>query len=155
MKAEIKISIKSKLFNAYISSIFLYNSETWTVTKTLNKQIDSFQRRLLRTFVLNIKWPTIVKNENVYEITKCVPWSKSIVNRKLKWFGKVARMPTHMPAKIALNYATQKYQKPPGRPPLTWIANMKAILKDELSISWDEALIAALDEKDWHNRITR
>ena len=53
-----KISLKSKLrtFNAFCASNFQYNSELWTVNKTLEDQIDSFQRRLLRQ-VINIRWP--------------------------------------------------------------------------------------------------
>ena len=39
-----KLSIKTKMraFDAYISSIFLYNSELWTLTSSIEKQIDSF-----------------------------------------------------------------------------------------------------------------
>ena len=41
---KISISTKTSAFKTYIYSIFLYNSETWTTTKQLNAQIDSFQR---------------------------------------------------------------------------------------------------------------
>ena len=35
-------------FNIYISSIVLYNCETWTLTHSHENAINSFQRRLLR-----------------------------------------------------------------------------------------------------------
>ena len=38
-------STKSRTFDAYITSVFLYNASTWILTKTQKDQIDSFQRR--------------------------------------------------------------------------------------------------------------
>ena len=52
---DITIEVKVRSFNCYVSSVFLYNCETWTLTKTLENTIDSFQRRLLIIAVLNIK----------------------------------------------------------------------------------------------------
>ena len=43
--------IRLRIFKAYVESIFLYNSELWTLTKTLEDKIDSFQRRLLRKVI--------------------------------------------------------------------------------------------------------
>ena len=42
-----KISEKIRIcvFKTYLESVFLYNSELWTLTSTLDKQIDSFQRK--------------------------------------------------------------------------------------------------------------
>ena len=80
--------IKSSAFNTYISPIFLYNCEIWTLKRQQQQQIDSFHRRLLRKYVLNTKWPQIVTNEEVYKQTKSNPWSHEILNRRLKWFVK-------------------------------------------------------------------
>ena len=49
---DITTEVKVRSFNCYVSSVFLYNCETW---KTLENTIDSFQRRLLRIAVLNVK----------------------------------------------------------------------------------------------------
>ena len=43
--------VRIRIFRAYIESIFLYNSELWTLTNTLEKSIDSFHRRLLRKVI--------------------------------------------------------------------------------------------------------
>ena len=45
---ECKTDIKLSIFNALIESIFLYNSEIWSLTQTLENEIDVFQRKLLR-----------------------------------------------------------------------------------------------------------
>ena len=51
-----------KAFIAYVEPIFLYNCEIWTITPSqCVKATNAFQRRLLRTYVLNVKWPNIVK----------------------------------------------------------------------------------------------
>ena len=77
-----------RAFDAYISSIFLYNSELWTLTSSIEKQIDSFQRRLLlRKNILNIKWPTVMSNEDVYNQTKANKWSIVIKIRRMRWLG--------------------------------------------------------------------
>ena len=69
---------KAKLFNTYVGSIFLFNSELWTLTARDEKKIDSFQRRLLRSSVLKCKWPKIIKNDDVYRLTKQKPWTETI-----------------------------------------------------------------------------
>ena len=95
----------------YLSSIFLYNSELWTLTKTKEKNIDSFHRRILRTSCLNIRWPKKISNAEVYERTGVKPWSHIIKIRQLKWFGHMIRLPNNTPAKTALSYVLEKRKK--------------------------------------------
>ena len=44
-----------KAVNTYVPSIFLYNSEIWTVAINGETNIDSFHRTILRKYVLNDK----------------------------------------------------------------------------------------------------
>ena len=44
------------------------------------KRIDSFHRRLLRSYVLNIKWTNVIKNEDVYKKTNTEQWLLAIKN---------------------------------------------------------------------------
>ena len=48
-------SLKIRIIEALVQSIFLYKSEIWTVASTLTGQVDAFQRRLLR-MIINIRW---------------------------------------------------------------------------------------------------
>ena len=86
---NITITSKTATFTTYIQSIFLYNAETWTLKKADNDSIDSFQRRLIRTFILNVKWPKIATNKEVYERTKIKKWSEVIKKKRLKWMSKM------------------------------------------------------------------
>ena len=47
---KLAISLKLKLINTYIESIFLYNSETWTLTKSMEESINAFQQRIVRRY---------------------------------------------------------------------------------------------------------
>ena len=99
---NISQDIKIRILNAYAASIFLYNSETWTlITASHIKQIHSFHRRLMRT-VLHVRWPRIITNEDLYRRTKAEPWSKTICRRRLNWLGHVMRLDEKTPARVAL-----------------------------------------------------
>ena len=146
---NITIKTKLQLLSTYVQPIFLYNAELWTLTKTLNEKVDTFQRRLLRTYVHNIKWPDKISNNDLYEKSNVVIWSKHIRIRRLKWFGKLSRLDVATPARQALEYALEPFQRPRGRPPLTWISLVTQELKRDLKLNWNDAFNLAKDEKSW------
>ena len=39
----------------------------------MQSKVDSFLRRIIRTFILNVRWPAIVKDEEIYAKTKVEP----------------------------------------------------------------------------------
>ena len=139
---------KSRAFEAYISSIFLYNSELWTMTKNREEEIDIFQRKLLRIHLLNIRWPKTISNENLYRLTQIKQWSETIKTRRLRWFGHVMRLTDNTPTKIALKYALENYVKPRGRPQTTWLSTMKKQLEDH-NLTWENACNIASDRIEW------
>ena len=104
---------KMKAFRTYVEPIFLYICESWTITPSQAvKTINALQQRLLRTYVLNVKWQNIVKKEDVYRKTTATEWSNIIPKRSLKWFGKVIRADKSTPTKRAVNYLNAPYQRP-------------------------------------------
>ena len=46
--SKIPKKIKTRLFVSTVESVLLYGSETWTLTKTLNKQLNGCYTRMLR-----------------------------------------------------------------------------------------------------------
>lgn len=117
---------KLKTFRAFIASVFLYNSELWTVTKSLEGNIDAFHRRLLRS-ILGIKWPKKITNKELYKKTKETAWSIAITRRRIRWTGHLLRLPAETPAKQALTEAIRKYKLPRGGQRATWL---KKVNKD-------------------------
>ena len=149
---RITLISKLKKFNAYIQPIFLYNCEIWAVNKTIAEKIDQFHRKLIRNFVLNVKWPQIISNESLYEKTKVIKWSELCRKRRLKFFGKVNRMDKNIPVRKAMNYALEKYKRKKGRPTTTWLSTIKDDLR-KLDLTWNEAVEISKEKDDWDNLI--
>ena len=142
------VSTKVRVFDVFVLSIFLYNTELWTLTRTKEKRLDALHRRLLRTSCLNVRWPKIASNKEVYERTGAVPWSQRIRKRTWSWCGPLARLPDDSPAREALSLATQPSRPPRSKPAVTWIAMMKSRFAD-IGLSWDDALLTAKDRQEW------
>ena len=121
---------------------------------SFGNDLELKQRHLLRKFVLKVKYPEVITNKELYEITKVEPWSRVIGRRRLCWFGHVSRLDEETPAKIALRYALQDYQKKPGRPKQTWLKVVEKQLREiNIVIPLEEALEQAQDRKEWDKKV--
>ena len=123
------------------------------MTCCIEQSIDAFQRRLLRSYVLNVRYPRIVKNEDIYNLTKQQAWSSVIRQRRLNWFGHLIRLPDNAPARIAFQYAMRPYQRPVGRPKTTWISVIKKDLKNNFNINLEQATEIAKNRQMWRRLI--
>ena len=160
---RISISLKIRTFNTYCASIFLYNSELWTLTGTLEKEIETFHRKLLR-ITIDFKWPKVVSNEKLYQLTSDTKWSTIIKKRRLNWLGHLRRLDETTPVRKALYESVRDNKRKIGKPNLTWI---KLIEKDRSSInihlnitkSTAEEIEGKLKEITWNrnewNKLTR
>ena len=129
------LSIKTKVrtFNVFAASIFLYNSELWTITIKTANGIDSFHRRMLRQ-AINIRWPKKISSQKLYEITKVEAWSKTIKRRRLKWLGHLMRLPEETPARISLHEALRETKRKKGKPKTTWLKLIESDLKGHVKL---------------------
>ena len=150
---KIWTTTKARAFDTYISSTFLYNACLWTLTKTQETKIDAFQRRLIRSNVLNIRWPQKIRNEDVYKKSKIQPWSKRIKKLRMTWFGHAMRLPSNTPAKRAIEYAKTSCRAPRGRPKLTWIKQMTQQLEEDMNMTWEEAERKAQEKTEWRREV--
>ena len=57
--------VQLRIFETFIQCIFHYNSELWTITKTLEKETDLFQTKFLRRAIC-VYWPRIISSEDLY-----------------------------------------------------------------------------------------
>ncbi len=152
---RISLDVRIRVFNAYITSIFLYNSELWSLNATLIKKIDCFHRNLLRK-ILKVKWPFNISNKEVYRRTKEIKWSHKIKKRRFCWTGHLLRLHPQAPAKQALAEALIPAKRPPGRPKTTWISSINEdlmsidpTLKTPLTIGDNRAQELAEDRERW------
>ena len=67
-----KIPKKMKLYNALVKSVLTYNSCTWGLKKSDEKNLNSFHRKQLRQ-VIGVYHPHRITSKKLYEITstKC------------------------------------------------------------------------------------
>ena len=117
---RLPLDTRLKLFDTFVKSIFMYSSETWTLTMTSENKIDSYHRRLLRR-ILKIHWPHIMRNDTVYDRTKQNKWSTDIRINRLRWTGHLLRLPEETPARLALKESKKRTKHAPGRQATTWI----------------------------------
>ena len=88
---DLSLTLRKKMLNCYIFSIFMYGSETWTLTKTLEKKIEALEMWCLRRMG-RISWKELKSNKEVCAIMKTKPnLLNTIKSRKLKYFGHVKR----------------------------------------------------------------
>ena len=151
---KLTIKLKLQLIYTYIEPIFLYNSETWTLTKSMEESINAFQWRIVRRYCFNIKWPKTLSNGDFYERTKIIEWKKKVTVRRLKRFGKMAGAPEEILAKVALRYRLSNYARPRGKPKTTWISKVKENL-NEMNLSWLEAENLAIENYNGWVRIIK
>ena len=99
-----KISQKRKmlLYKTLVKPVLLYNCGTWGVTAATEKKMDAFHRKQLKR-VLNIKYPTIISNEKLYEISKEKPISQTMRAARWKLLGHILRRDQDIPASKAMN----------------------------------------------------
>ena len=117
---KISNAVNIRTFNAYVASVFLYNSELWTITKKLENTVNTFQRRRLRK-ILGIHWPNKITNIELYTKTKTEEWSITIQRRRLNWLGHLMRLHPETPSRLALVEYLRKVKRPKGRPQRTWM----------------------------------
>ena len=98
-----KISQKRKmlLYKTLVKPVLLYNCGTWGVTAATEKKMDAFHRKQLKR-VLNIKYPTIISNEKLYEISKEKPISQTMRASRWKLLGHILRRDQDIPASKAM-----------------------------------------------------
>ena len=64
--------------------------------------------------ILKIKWPHVIKNEEIYKRTNQEKWSERIKKRRLRWVGHMMRLPEETPVSGSLKEALIHAKRPKG-----------------------------------------
>ena len=152
---KLGLSIRLRVFNAYVKSIFLYNSELWTTNKKVNNTIDVFQRNLYRK-MLQIRWPHRISNIELYKRVNTEEWSTTVKRRRLIWVGHLLRLHEETPAQQALAEATRRVKLPRGGQKSTWVRGVNRDLKE---VGYSELGMgvhtSAQDRKTWRKTVMK
>ena len=88
----IRLQTELRIFNTNVKSALLYGSETWRSRKLLTKKLQTFINKCLRK-ILNVRWPEVISNEDLWERTQQCRIEERIKRRKWKWIGHTLRKP--------------------------------------------------------------
>ena len=105
----IKRKSKLKLYQSLVKSVLMYNCGTWALTQSEEDRLDTFHRKQLRK-ILNIHYPTKIKNTSLYKKCQETPLSVQILQSRWRLFGHILRRDPNIPA----NKAMSLFFKPSG-----------------------------------------
>ena len=98
-RSRLRRQIKERLFIATVESVLLYGAETWTLTKTLEKQLNGCYTRMLR-MAFNVSYKDHMTNEELYG--DLPPVSRKIQQRRMRLAGHCWRHPEELANKLVL-----------------------------------------------------
>ncbi len=88
--SSLPLSMKRKVYNQCILSVLTYGSETWGLTKELQRKLRRAQRGMERR-ILGITWKDRKRASWIREQTKVEDILITIKNKKWTWAGHVMR----------------------------------------------------------------
>jgi hypothetical protein len=138
---------KLRLFNSNVKSVLLYGCETWKVTVSITKKLQTYTNRCLRR-ILKIRWPRIISNNELWQITGQTRIQNEIRRRKWRWIGHTLRKANTTIARQAFDFTPHGGSRRPGRPPKTW----RSTVEDEArgkNKSWLELKHLARNRAQW------
>ena len=86
---HLPMSLKRKVFNQYVFPAITYGCQTWSLTKTLVKKLETSQRAMERK-VLNVKLEDRIRYTTIRQRTRVTDIVQYVTNIKWKWAGHMA-----------------------------------------------------------------
>ena len=144
-KSELTDKIKRSFFQAAVMSIMLYGCTTWTLTKRMEKKLDSNYTRMLWA-IMNKSWRQHPTKQQLYN--QLLPITKTIQVRRTRHPGHCRRSKDELISDILL-WAPSHGRAKTGRPARTYIQQLCADTGYRL-----ENLPGAIDDRDgWWERV--
>jgi len=150
-RSMISLSTKLRLYNVYILPVFLYEAETWSIIKAIEKRIDAFDQWCLRR-ILNITWSECITNFEVRRRTGQPLLSDTVRTRRFKLFGHVARAVKSQDHSRALQACIspvpRNWRRRPGRRRHTWLRTVEEDLR-QFNLGLASGLRTAQNRTTW------
>ena len=145
LKSDLTDKMKYSLFQAAVISILLYECATWTLTKRLEKKIDSSYTRMLLA-ILNKSWGQHPTRHQLYD--HLPPITKTIQARRARHAGHCCRSRVELISDVLLWNPTYGRAKA-GRPARTYIQQ----LCEDTGCSPEDQPEAMNDREKWCERV--
>ena len=145
--SQLDEKMKVRLFKSTVESVFLYGSETWTITKAMKKKIDGCYTKMLR-MVKGISWQDRITNKELY--AELPPISLKIQQRRMRLAGHCLRHPEEEASKLVLWVPTEGKANR-GRKKITYVDNL---LQDCELLDVHELRNCITDRDGWRERVS-
>ena len=130
----------------FIKAVLLGGAETWRVSKQITGRVQVFVNRCLH-FILRIRWPLVIGNEDPWEITNQERMATQICRRKWRWIGHTLEKTQDYVTRQALFWNPQGRRKR-DRPKLAWKPSVDQELRQSRS-DWQKIARQAKDCSEW------
>ena len=144
----IPMSLRGRIYCACIRPVLMYASETWALTKKLEKILSTCDHRMLR-YMAGVRWGDRVSNEEVRRRCGVENIGDSIRKARLRWFGHVRRREQNNILRRAMNLEVEG-RRPVGGPRKTW----RKVVEDDMTLLRITEREAE-DREEWRRLIAR
>ena len=147
------MSVKTQMavYNACVTSTFLYGSETWTTYAGQQRRLNTFHVRSIRC-ILGISWQDNVTNADALFRAVLPSMYTLLRQRRLRWLGHVRRMDDGRIRKGILYSELVMWRRTTGHAHLRYkdicLTDMKAVDID--TMSWEGL---AADRPKWRSAL--
>ena len=112
---------KIRVFKSLVLPVLLYGCEAWTLSSDLERRLNAFGTKCLRR-IMGYRWDNFVPNERLLHETESRPVISIVLERQLRLYGHVARLPDVDPTHRVLSVRDNpEWRRPAGRPRDSWL----------------------------------
>ena len=139
---------KKNIYKTIIRPVVTYGSETWTLTKSAETVLNTWERKVLRKIFGPTKdengW-RMRTNKEVYDLYKDPTIVAEIKKSRLRWSGHLERMANNRAAKVVYAH-DPRGKRPKGKPRLRWSDDVQSDLQLMGVQAWKKK---ARDRSQW------
>ena len=111
---KISLNRLNQVYEAMVVSVIMYNCSSWAAKDCILEKLDICHRKHLRQ-ILKIRYPSIITNKKLYEVTSTTALSERVKVARWKMFGHILRSPQNSPAALSLAFAVHGSSSLKGR----------------------------------------
>ena len=119
---------KTRIFNALVTSTFLYESGSWTRREVDTIQLETIQYRLAR-LMLGSRPTDHVRVTSAYEVLHMLPLQVRLAERTLTWAARMINLPVDRLPRLVMHSQLADGKRNCGRPAARWSDTVEYVLK--------------------------
>ena len=125
---QLSVHLKCNLYKALVLSAVLYSSETWTLSKLMERKLESFHCGCLRR-ILRVSYLEKATNDEIMSRSRMPQLPTMIMLKRIKWYGHIQRMEPGRLARSAFDWdPPDQYahaRRAPGGQRKTWMSQIE------------------------------